>query len=299
MPQPATLPLADFLHKVVPVLQPPAGDVRKPRVVALPQRRGRPVNGVESDEAPGLRMNLATQAEALVLPWTRAEPPAWDEAEGADADADAAAAEPEPQPDTDAAPAARPATGTLTDEEAAALLARIANQDERALEALYDATCSRVHALAWRVTQRRSLADEVVEDTYWQVWRQAARFDPLRGRPLAWLLAMTRSRAIDALRHDQRFRHDELPDDDTADAATAAPPPQDLLAATRGATQLHAALAQLDARARQLVTLAFFRGLTHEEIAEQEGLPLGSVKSVIRRALQLLRQRLASDHEPA
>jgi RNA polymerase sigma-70 factor (ECF subfamily) len=238
-------------------------------------------------------MNLAARAEARVLPFAGAEPAAWDDAEAAEADALPAAPEAEPHPVEHAAARA------LTQDEAAALLSRIAHQDERALEALYDATCGHVHALAWRITQRRALAEEVVEDTYWQVWRQAARFDPLRGRPLAWLLAMTRSRAIDTLRRDQRFRHEELPDDDIADAAEAAPPPQDLLAATRGATQVHAALARLDARARQLVSLAFFRGLTHEEIAERESLPLGSVKSMIRRALQQLRQRLASDHARA
>jgi RNA polymerase sigma-70 factor (ECF subfamily) len=184
----------------------------------------------------------------------------------------------------------------LADEQMAVLLARIVHQDQRALERLYDATAGRVHALVLRIVGRRALAEEVVEDTFWQVWRQAARFDAARGRPMTWLLAMARSRAIDALRRDQRFRHDELPDDDHADAPGAAPPPQDLLEATRHHAAVHAALALLDARSRQLVALAFFRGLTHEEIAAQQGLPLGTVKSLIRRALAQLRRALeASD----
>lgn len=185
----------------------------------------------------------------------------------------------------------------LADEQMAALLARIVHQDQRALERLYDATAGRVHGLVLRIVGRRALAEEVVEDTFWQVWRQAARFDAARGRPMTWLLAMARSRAIDALRREQRFVHDELPDDDVADAATAAPPAQDLLEATRHHAAVHAALAALDARSRQLVALAFLRGLTHEEIAEQQQMPLGSVKSLIRRALLQLRKAMEASDE--
>lgn len=209
---------------------------------------------------------------------------------------------PEPEPEPAPSAARSTLTPTLDDGALAALIARIVHQDERALQTLYDATSARVHGLALRITQRRALSEEVVEDTFWQVWRQAARFEPARGRPLTWLLAMARSRAIDALRRDQRFQHDELPEDDTLGGAdggheTAAVPPQDLLDATRGASQLQAALSALDARARQLVSLAFFRGLTHEEIAAQEGLPLGTVKSIIRRALIELRRNLEAHHE--
>jgi RNA polymerase sigma-70 factor (ECF subfamily) len=113
---------------------------------------------------------------------------------------------------------------------------------------------------------------------------------------MTWLLAMARSRAIDALRRDERFQHDELPEEGVAGIDDTAAPPQDLLDATRGAGAVHEALAALDARSRQLVSLAFFRGMTHEEIAEQEHLPLGTVKSLIRRALKVLRRHLEVDH---
>ncbi|MBL8326379.1 MAG: sigma-70 family RNA polymerase sigma factor [Rubrivivax sp.] len=187
------------------------------------------------------------------------------------------------------------------DAQLAHWIERIARQEERALEALYDATSARVHGVVLRITQRAALAEEVLEDTYWQVWRQAPRFDAARGRPITWLLSMARSRAIDALRREQRFAHDELPDDDRAEAidtdiAGAAAPPQDLLDATRGHAQVHAALASLEPRSRQLVALAFFRGLTHEEIAAQQGMPLGTVKSLIRRALQQLKRVMEASH---
>lgn len=193
------------------------------------------------------------------------------------------------------------------DAQLAHWIERIARQEERALEALYDATSARVLGVVLRITQRAALAEEVLEDTFWQVWRQAPRFDAARGRPITWLLAMARSRAIDALRREQRFQHEALPDDDSNDAgagahgadegsgAAGAPPP-DLLEATRGHAQVHAALASLEPRSRQLVALAFFRGLTHEEIAAQQEMPLGTVKSLIRRALQQLRRVMEADH---
>lgn len=176
---------------------------------------------------------------------------------------------------------------------------RIVGRDERALAALYDATAGRVWAVALRITQCRAMAEEVLEDTYWQVWRQAPRFDPARGRVLAWLLAMARSRAIDTLRHERRFAHDAMPDDDLGsdiDSGASAAAAPDQIDAARGATALHAALTVLDPRARQLVSLAFLRGLTHEEVAAQTRLPLGTVKSLIRRSLQQLRQHLESGH---
>jgi len=189
------------------------------------------------------------------------------------------------------------------DAQLAHWIERIARQEERALRSLYDATSARVHGVVLRLTQRAALAEEVLEDTYWQVWRQAPRFDAARGRPITWLLAMARSRAIDALRREQRFQHEELPDDDLAEAGTAAgdsttagAPPPDLLEATRGHAQVHAALASLEPRSRQLVALAFFRGLTHEEIAAQQDMPLGTVKSLIRRALQQLRRVMEAEH---
>lgn len=174
-----------------------------------------------------------------------------------------------------------------------AWMQQIVDRDEQALARLYDATSARVYGLVLRITRRAALAEEVVEDTFWQAWRQAPRFNADRGKVITWLLAMARSRAIDALRRDERFQHAELPDDDSA-AAEVDPawPAHDLLAATRNEARVHAAVATLEPRARQLVALAFFRGLTHEEIAAQTALPLGSVKSLIRRALLQLRQLL-------
>lgn len=221
-----------------------------------------------------------------------AHPDGFDAADAADApDAfsgpGAAAPEDAPQP------AAARLLPALDDRQVAAWIEAIVEHDERALSALYDATLHRVWGLAQRIVRHHQVVEEVVEDTYFQVWRQAARFDPARGGALAWVLGMARSRAIDALRREARFQHDSLDADDAVPPADGtAAPADELLASARGHAELHAALLALEARPRQLVALAFFRGLSHEEIADQTTLPLGTVKSCIRRALITLRQRL-------
>jgi len=178
-------------------------------------------------------------------------------------------------------------------------LARVVRQDEAALADLYRATIGRVYGLALRIVCNPALAEEVAEDTFWQVWRQAPRFDPRRGTALAWVLTIARSRALDAVRARTRAQADTVSADALGDALDAqrlhtdvADNPHDLLESVQSNEQLHGALRQLEAVPRQLVALAFFKGLTHEEIAGQTGLPLGTVKSHIRRALTVLRKWL-------
>ncbi|MFO1339478.1 MAG: sigma-70 family RNA polymerase sigma factor [Burkholderiaceae bacterium] len=206
---------------------------------------------------------------------------------------DHAVADEPDEPDAGAAPWPAAAAVSLDDAGLAALIDRIGHHDDKALAALYDATAPRVFGLVGCMLNDTGLAEEVVEDTYWQVWRQAERYDPGRGRPVTWLLAMARSRAIDAMRRRERRALAPLGDDEQADLADeTTPSPPDLLAATNGQHLLHRALETLEPQPRQLVALAFFRGLTHEEIADCTQLPLGTVKSQIRRALLALRHWL-------
>lgn len=175
----------------------------------------------------------------------------------------------------------------------AMLIASIAKGDERALEALYEETVGRLYGLALRIVRNRESAEEVTEDVFIQVWRSASSFDAARGAPLAWLLTICRSRALDHLRRaEPALAHPEPEALRAPDAHDAHGDPQDLLFAARNNAQLTRSLAILTPTQRQLVALAFFRGLTHQEIAAHSGLPLGSVKTHIRRALSILRQEL-------
>ncbi len=106
----------------------------------------------------------------------------------------------------------------------AGYVARMTCRDERALEALYDSTLGRVHAMALRIVGRRELAEEVVEDTYFQAWRRAADYDAARGRVLAWLLTICRSRALDALRRADPAEPHEDPAGLSEDVSAEADP---------------------------------------------------------------------------
>jgi RNA polymerase sigma factor (sigma-70 family) len=269
--------------------QPGAPAARMPKVVPLPRRHPRrephAMNGAATAAVLPLRPNAACDdAEAEAESFDPLEPPD-----------DTAADEPRALART------KPATptGAVDDAVLVGWLAGIGRQEHRALEALYDHTASRVHGFVLRIVGHTAAAEEVVEDTYWQLWRQAPRFDASRGRPLTWLLAIARSRAIDHLRREQRFVHDELPDDDTLAQQAGTLSTEAQLATQQSTQALHGALALLPARERQLVSLAFLRGFTHEEIASSMALPLGTVKSLIRRALLQLRQHLGAHHAPA
>jgi RNA polymerase sigma-70 factor (ECF subfamily) len=176
-------------------------------------------------------------------------------------------------------------------------LAAVARGDQRAFEAFYDATLPRAFALARRMCVDSGLTEEVVEDAYVQAWREAGRYDPTRGAPLAWLLTITRSRALDALRRRDEAQPLEAPEA-LLDESDHAADPLNLLLLFEGTSATRRALGQLPARERQLIGLAFLRGLTHAEIAAETGWPLGTIKTSIRRALATLRQ-LLFEHAPA
>ncbi len=174
-----------------------------------------------------------------------------------------------------------------------ALIARMTGGDEAALARFYDLTLGRVHALALRITQRADLAEDVCVETYWQAWREAARFDTTRGEPLAWLMMMTRSRALDTLRRLGSTPPCADPDTLLDGLPCLAPLPLDQLISAECAGALDRALTQLTPVQRQLVALAFYRDLSHQEISDATGLALGTVKSHIKRAQDTLRRVLS------
>jgi RNA polymerase sigma factor (sigma-70 family) len=197
-------------------------------------------------------------------------------------------------------PLCRPA---LDDAALVQLVRRIVYQDEAAFAALYRQLSGSVYALVLRITREIGSAEEVVEDVFWQLWRQAPRYDAERGTVVAWVRRIARSRALDALRaqlSNPLRGAAELDDDESAafgDDRDADDPLQ-RLAGVRNAGQLEQALAALDPLRRQLVSLAFLRGCSQAEIAEQTGLPLGTVKSHIRRALAAMKTTIEGANAP-
>lgn len=183
----------------------------------------------------------------------------------------------------------------LDPHELAFLIGRIICRDEDAMRRLYDALSGHVFAAALRYTRDTEAAEEVVQDTFWQVWRQAPRFDAQRGPVAAWVMNIARSRAIDlfrSARHSRKFELHTVDGELSPDAIDESPDPQQTVMSRDEASQLAQALAGIDPMRRQLITLAFYKGVTQEDIAAQMGMPLGTVKSLIRRTLATLKKTM-------
>ncbi len=179
------------------------------------------------------------------------------------------------------------------------LVKRMRSKDERALGTFYDRWFPVVHGVVSRMLESPDDVEDVVEEAFWQVWRQAERFEPDRGSVQTWLLTIARSRALDRLRARRRLREDPLVDAAAVEADTSAPTPaapSDPLADAEHAERsqlVRAALADLPNEQREALELGYFGGLSQSEIAEQTGQPLGTIKTRMRLALQKLRERLS------
>jgi RNA polymerase sigma-70 factor (ECF subfamily) len=186
------------------------------------------------------------------------------------------------------------------------LIRRMANGEESALGELYDQWVTLVHSLAAHLLRDQDDAEEVVEETFWQAWRQSGRYDASRGAVSTWLTTIARSRSLDRLRARRRVREEpwsRLAIDGEADriapaeAGTADPLTAAEMAERRALVRN--ALGRLPAEQREVLELAYFGGLSQSEIAERTGLPLGTVKTRARLALEKLRDRLSMLSEGA
>lgn len=172
-----------------------------------------------------------------------------------------------------------------------ALIRNSARGDQSALGELYDATSRLVFGLVLRIIGDRSTAEEVLLDVYTQAWRQAANYDEKRGAPLAWLMTIARSRAIDRIRSS---KHDQLKDslDAVAEITDREPNPEQATVDSERRRLVRSALEALPAEQREVVELAYYSGLSHSEIALRLSQPLGTVKTRTRLAMIKLRDML-------
>lgn len=169
---------------------------------------------------------------------------------------------------------------------------RVCAGDHEALALLYDLTTPVLYPLVLRIVGQAGAAEEVLLDVYLEVWRKAESFDRERGSAMSWLVMLARSRAIDRLRSKvgERTRERPLPADDVLQGT--ANPEQEAVVGERR-RMIVEALAQLADGQREAIELAFYEGLTHAEIAERLGQPLGTVKTRIRSGMMRLRALLA------
>jgi RNA polymerase sigma-70 factor, ECF subfamily len=174
----------------------------------------------------------------------------------------------------------------------AMLVHQLLQRDVDAFEQLYDRHSRIVYTLVLRIVQQASTAEEVVQDVFLQLWRNAGQYDVRRGPFTPWLMTLARNRALDHLRlksERQRRREDqseELP------PVIAIPQFEQALDEKRRAEQVRALMGTLNQKQKKAIELAYFEGLSHSEIAEALKEPLGTVKSWIRNGLQRLKEGL-------
>ncbi len=167
---------------------------------------------------------------------------------------------------------------------------------EAALRELYDLTSARLYGVALRIVTNREWAEDVLQDAYLNIWRIAGAYRGALSPPLAWMGVIVRSRALDFLRRRASERADAGLELDAAISETVAgdaPDPLDTSQASEQAWALHECLRQLEARQREVLSLAYLRDLSHSELAQQLKVPLGSVKTWIRRGIEQLRGCMA------
>jgi RNA polymerase sigma-70 factor (ECF subfamily) len=192
---------------------------------------------------------------------------------------------------TQADPPLRPRAPSPMDDADRAVLARLADGELDALEELYDRYKTMAYSIAYRITNDASLAEDVVQDAFLGAWRNAARYIEGRGSVKTWLLSIVHHRAIDAIR--RRRPTAEFPEVDLATPAELRLPdvwPEVL--ARLDAEIVQVALGALSVVQREAIELAYFGGLTQQEIAERTATPLGTVKSRMRLGLLAMRREL-------
>jgi RNA polymerase sigma-70 factor (ECF subfamily) len=181
------------------------------------------------------------------------------------------------------------------------LTARMVQGDQSALGELYDRTRSQVYGLVLRILDRAEDAEEVTLDVYMKAWRMASGYSPARGSVLTWLMMMARSGAIDRIRsRNSQVRLFEIdrrePEGQSRpDPVAGTPDPEEMAAIGQWRRRVQLALSELPEEQRECLLQAFYSGLSHGELAEQLGLPLGTVKTRIRLGLIRLRKVLGDE----
>ncbi|XOV79737.1 MAG: RNA polymerase sigma factor [Aestuariibacter sp.] len=177
-----------------------------------------------------------------------------------------------------------------------ALVNRIKNDDEKAFEAFYELTVNRVFGLVFKIIGNKSDTEEIVSEAYIQMWRQRSQYHPDNGSVLGWCLLIARSRALDYYRKTKSF--DQLKNNYQVELESLlfqSAEPYEIMQDSGNYKGLMVALNQLGTHQKQAIILSFFRGLSHREIAELLEIPLGTVKSDIKRGMEAIARNLATE----
>ncbi len=179
-------------------------------------------------------------------------------------------------------------SATAARERLRAAMVRLAEGDSAALEEIYSATRVKLFGICFRILGDRKEAEDALQDVYVNLWQRADRYDPTRASPISWLATFARNRAIDRLRTG-KVRGGAVPVEEANPLPDQAPLADMLLVDAEKTAQIHTCLATLDEKTQNHIRSAFYDGYTYAELAEHADVPLGTMKSWIRRGLQKLR----------
>jgi len=172
------------------------------------------------------------------------------------------------------------------------LIQKAGQGDQHAFGILYDQSSRMVYGVALRILANPADAEEVTLDVYTQVWRSATQYSRDRGTPLAWLLTIARSRALDRFRLRENRQSKETDIQEVAEVQALTESAEETAWLSQVRTKVRSAMRELTSEQRQAIEMAYFGGFSHSELAERLGEPLGTVKTRIRLAMQRLRQLL-------
>jgi len=179
-----------------------------------------------------------------------------------------------------------------TNEQLAALLSRCALADQQAFSTLYKASSAKLFGVAVRITRRNDWAEEILQESFVKIWHHAGNYDAAKSAPMTWMTAIVRNRALDWLRRPREVQTSDEVEAFLASVPDEGPGPEQLAALAAQAGKLHECMEQLGEDQKRSISLAFFHGLSHGELAQATGKPLGTVKTWVRRGLDRLKQCL-------
>jgi RNA polymerase sigma-70 factor (ECF subfamily) len=180
----------------------------------------------------------------------------------------------------------------MTPADLAALLAAVAQGDRAAFEQLYAATRAKLYGVVLRILRRHDLADEVIQETYLKIWGSAGSFDPSKASPITWMVAIARNRAIDLVRKRSEASLEEEPE--AMEVAADIPNPLAARELSEDMKQLMVCIDRLDADRKRMVLLAYYNGLSREQLAARYEKPVNTIKTWLRRSLIEIRECLGS-----
>jgi RNA polymerase sigma-70 factor (ECF subfamily) len=191
---------------------------------------------------------------------------------------------------------ANPGQGTraqmLTPAELVWLLAAVAKGDQAAFDKLYAATRAKLYGVVLRILRRTDLADEVIQETYVKVWSSAGQFNPALASPITWMVAIARNRAIDTLRKKSDLSLEDMPE--AMEVAADTPDPLAAREFSEELKRLLGCIGRLEGERRKLVLLAYYDGFSREQLAQQLGKPVNTIKTWLRRSLLEIRECLGA-----